>query len=51
MLKDASGYPDLIDALERITTADNVTKIVGQNWLRVLEGALPAQARPARKEV
>jgi membrane dipeptidase len=49
VLKDASGYPDLIAALERITTTDNVTKIAGQNWLRVLEGFVPAQARPARK--
>jgi membrane dipeptidase len=39
VLKDASGYPDLIAALERIRTADNVTKFAGQNWLRVLEAA------------
>ena len=37
--RDASGYPDLIAALERVTTAENVDKIAGQNWLRVLEAA------------
>jgi membrane dipeptidase len=49
--KDASGYPDLIAALERITSADNVAKIAGQNWLRALEEAGQPQARPARREV
>ncbi len=49
--KDASGYPDLIAALERITTADNVTKIAGQNWLRVLEATGRPEAKPAGKEV
>jgi membrane dipeptidase len=47
--KDASGYPDLIAALGRITTVGNVTKIAGQNWLRVLEAAGPPRATPARK--
>ena len=50
MPKDASGYPDLIAALERITTADNVTKIAGQNWLRVLETTCQPPATPARRE-
>jgi hypothetical protein len=33
---NASGNPGLIAVLERITTADNVRKIAGENWLRVL---------------
>lgn len=37
--KDASGYPDLVAALNRITTPGNVRKITGENWLRVLDGA------------
>jgi membrane dipeptidase len=49
--KDADGYPDLIAALERVTTADNVTKIAGQNWLRVLEATGQPEAKPAGKEV
>ncbi|MBV9792728.1 MAG: membrane dipeptidase [Actinobacteria bacterium] len=38
--QDASGYPDLIAALERITTAGNVTKVAGENWMRVLAAAV-----------
>jgi len=37
--KDASGYPDLIAALNRITTPANVRKIAGENWFRVLDQA------------
>ena len=37
--KNASGYPDLIAALNRITTPANVRKICGENWFRVLEQA------------
>lgn len=37
--KDASGYPDLVAALNRITTPGNVRKITGENWLRVLDDA------------
>lgn len=37
--QDASGYPALLDALKRITTPENVRKIAGQNWLRVLSQA------------
>jgi membrane dipeptidase len=33
---DPTGYPDLIAALRRITTPENVRKIVGENWMRVL---------------
>jgi len=35
VLADATGYPDLIAALGRITTADNVRKISGENYMRV----------------
>src|SRR5262249_14709498 len=49
--KDVGVYPDLIAALERITTADYVTKIAGQNWLRVLEATGQPEATPARREV
>lgn len=38
--ENASGYPDLIAALSRITTEENVRKIAGGNWLRVLEQIL-----------
>lgn len=33
---DPSGYPDLIAAIKKITTPENVRKIVGENWMRVL---------------
>jgi membrane dipeptidase len=33
---DPTGYPDLLAALRRITTPENVRKIAGENWLRVL---------------
>lgn len=38
--ENASGYPDLIAALGRITTEENVHKIAGGNWLRVLAHVL-----------
>lgn len=37
--RDASGYGDLVVALNKITTPENVRKITGENWLRVLEKA------------
>ena len=37
--KDPSGYPELVAALNRITTPENVRKICGENWLRVLDKA------------
>jgi len=37
--KNASGYADLVAALNRITTKANVRKITGENWLRVLQQA------------
>jgi len=37
--RDASGYRDLVAALNRITTPENVRKITGENWFRVLEQA------------
>ena len=33
---DPTGYPDLMAALRRITTPENVRKIAGENWMRVL---------------
>jgi microsomal dipeptidase-like Zn-dependent dipeptidase len=36
VLPDASGYPDLLAALGRITTQGHAAKIAGENWLRVL---------------
>ena len=37
--RDASGYRDLLAALNQITTPENVRKITGENWFRVLEKA------------
>jgi len=34
-----AGYPALLAALRRITTEENVRKIAGENWLRVLAQA------------
>jgi membrane dipeptidase len=40
VVKDASGYPELIAAVKRITTVENVRKIAGENWLRVLDAVM-----------
>jgi microsomal dipeptidase-like Zn-dependent dipeptidase len=37
--RDASGYGELVTALNKITTPKNVRKITGENWMRVLEQA------------
>jgi microsomal dipeptidase-like Zn-dependent dipeptidase len=37
--RNAGGYPDIVAALNRITTPANVTKITGENWFRVLDQA------------
>lgn len=37
VLADASGYPDLVAALGRITTAENIRKIAGENYMRVFD--------------
>ena len=37
---DASGYQDLLAALGRITDAEGVRQIAGENWLRVLDAAV-----------
>jgi membrane dipeptidase len=37
--RDASGYGELVTALNKITSPENVRKITGENWLRVLEKA------------
>ena len=34
-----SIYPDLVAALKRITSPENVRKITGENWFRVLDQA------------
>ena len=34
--KEASGYPELVAAIQRVTTADNLRKVSGENWLRVI---------------
>jgi membrane dipeptidase len=40
--QNASGYTDLVAALNRITTPENVRKIAGENWFRVLNQAKSA---------
>lgn len=40
VLKDAGGYPELIAAVKRVTTAENVRKIAGENWLHVLDAVM-----------
>jgi membrane dipeptidase len=35
VLADASGYPNLVAALGRITTAANIRKITGENYMRI----------------
>ena len=37
--KNAGGYPDIVAALNRITTPANVAKITGENWFRVFDQA------------
>ena len=37
--RDASGFGELVTALKKLTTPENVRKITGENWLRVLEKA------------
>jgi membrane dipeptidase len=53
VLRDPSGYPDLLKALNRVTTPANVKKIAGENWLRVLGDifSLKDKTRPARPRV
>jgi membrane dipeptidase len=36
---NAGGYGELVAALKRITSSQNVRKIAGENWLRVLDQA------------
>ena len=47
--KDATGYPDLIAALERITDEKNLRLIAGENWLRLVDQVLPGAARIERR--
>ena len=37
--RNAGGYQDTVAALNRITTPENVKKITGENWFRVLDQA------------
>ena len=37
--RTAAGYREIVAALNKITTPENVRKITGENWLRVLEQA------------
>lgn len=37
VIDNASGYPALVAALRRITSEENVHKVAGENWLRVLD--------------
>ena len=37
--RTAAGYQELVVALNRITTPENVRKITGENWFRVLSQA------------
>ena len=37
--RDAAAFGDMVAALNKITTPENVRKITGENWLRVLEKA------------
>lgn len=37
--RDAGGYPEIVAALNRVTTPANVAKITGENWFRVLDQA------------
>jgi membrane dipeptidase len=37
--RNAGGYPEIVAALNRITTPANVRKITGENWFRVLDTA------------
>ncbi len=37
--KNAGGYGDIVAALNRITTPENLRKIAGENWFRVLDKA------------
>jgi len=46
VLRDPSGYPDLLKALGRVTTPANVRKIAGENWLRVLEDIFSRKDKP-----
>ena len=38
-VSNPSDYGVLLDALKRLTTPENVRKITGENWMRVLEKA------------
>ena len=46
VLRDPSGYPDLLKALNRVTTPANVKKIAGENWLRVLDDIFSRKDKP-----
>lgn len=48
--RDASGYPLLVEAIDRVTTArKDVELVAGENWLRVLEQVQGARRRDGRE--
>jgi membrane dipeptidase len=50
VLPDATHYPDLIAALGRVTTVENIRKIAGENYMRVLaqvQGERSRRKRPS----
>ena len=46
---DASGYPQLVDAIGRVTSRKNVEFVTGENWLRVLEQVQGARRHDGRE--
>ena len=40
MPRDALDYGELVTALNKIATPENVRKTIGNNWLRVLKKAV-----------
>ena len=44
--KNAHGHPDLVATLKGVTTPENVLRILGENWLRLLDVALRPSEQP-----
>jgi Aldehyde dehydrogenase family/Membrane dipeptidase (Peptidase family M19) len=47
--KNAHRHPDLVAALKGVTTPENVLRILGENWLRLLDVALRPSEQPDLK--
>lgn len=45
---DPSGYPSLLPALNKITSRENVAKVTGENWMRVLAEIFGEDCRGGR---